>query len=284
MELNKNQQSKYKEILIRTLKAFDVFCTDNNLRYFAMGGTAIGAVRHKGIIPWDDDIDVAMIREDYDRFLSLKHKLEGTQYKIIDPSVKGYYLPFAKFVDTNTTIWEVPDYEFVMGVFIDIFPLNHVDNNLSEITKRQTEYLKICRNFFGAYLSMFRDAKSIRHPRIIKDWIKYVLFNKYHAKAFWKFENQLKVGKGDCLLNYYTQYKMEKELFKQEWFRGQIRVPFENIEINLMSGYKEYLTQMFGDYMTPPPLEQQVSHHFHYFVDLERGLSIKEVKKIIKSK
>lgn len=285
MELTIQQQLRYKEILIRTLKAFDAFCTENNLRYYATGGTAIGAIRHKGIIPWDDDIDVAMIREDYDRFLSLKNKLIGTPYKIIDPSNKGYYLPFAKFIDTNTTLWETPCYEYLIGVFIDIFPLNHVDNDMVAIKKYQKEYLDVCWKYLGGFMySSFSNALAIKSPAKIKGWIKYILLNRYYANIFWKHEEQLKASKGDFLLNYYTQYKMEKELFKKEWFKDQIRVPFEDTEINLMSGYKEFLTQMFGDYMTPPPVEQQVSHHTHYFIDLERGLSLKEVKRIIKSK
>ena len=290
MELTEKQQGEYKRILVRTLQAFDKFCTDHNLRYFATGGTAIGAVRHKGIIPWDDDIDVAMIREDYDRFLSLKPILEKSEYKIISPSDDGYYLPFAKFVNTATTIWELEEHEFVIGVFIDVFPLNHVQNNILEIRRFQKRYLKVCASHFDGYNNIFckKVLKNIsfRHPGTIVNWLKclflYKPLKKFFCVLFWKYEEKLKNSRGDFLLNYYTPYTVEKEVFKSEWFDSQIRVPFEDAEISLMNGYEEYLSQMFGDYMTPPPIEKQVTHHSCFYIDLNKKLPIDEIKKVMR--
>lgn len=285
MELTEKQQAEYKRILVRTLQAFDKFCTDHRLRYFATGGTAIGAVRHKGIIPWDDDIDVAMIREDYDRFISLKNELKNSKYEIVDPSNPGYYLSYAKFVDKTTTLWEVEQYEFVIGVFIDVFPLNHVEDNIERIKDYQKEFLTTCYCHFGGYQNLFCKSNlkylSLLHPRRIYYWLYLLnlkIRKKYYSKRFWEYEAQLRASKGNRLLNYDTQYAMEKELFKSEWFEKQIRVPFEDTEICLMGGYDEYLTQMFGDYMTLPPVEQRISHHYHYFLDLDRRWSLNEIK------
>lgn len=289
MELTEKQLVEYKRILVRTLQAFDKFCTDHNLRYYAMGGTAIGAVRHKGIIPWDDDIDVAMVREDYDRFISLKNELKDSKYEIVDPSNPGYYLSYAKFVDKTTTLLEIEQYEFVIGVFIDVFPLNHVKDDIKSIKVYQKEYLNVCNCHFYGYQNLLCKSNlrflSLSHPRGILYWLhllKVKIRKKYYSHRFWEYDTQLKASKGDRLLNYDTQYAMEKELFKSEWFEKQIRVPFEDTEICLMGGYNEYLTQMFGDYMSLPPVEERVSHHYHYFLDLDRRWSLAEIKSYLR--
>ncbi len=283
--MTEKQQEEYKRVLVRTLQAFDRFCSDHNLRYFAMGGTAIGAVRNKGIIPWDDDIDVAMIREDYDRFISLKSELKNSKYEIVDPSNPGYYLSYAKFVDKTTTLWEVDQYEFIIGVFIDVFPLNHVEDDIERIKDYQNKYIKICNCHFGGYQNLFCRSNlkylSLIHPRWIRYWL-YMLSlkirKKYYSRRFWECEAQLRNSKGNKLLNYDTQYAMEKELFKSEWFEKQIRVPFEDTEICIMENSDAFLSQMFGDYMSLPPVEERVSHHYHYFLDLERRWTLDEIK------
>ena len=94
---NDISEIEFKQRLIKLFKEFIDVCNKNKLRYYAAYGTALGAVRHRGIIPWDDDIDVWMPREDYERFLSLRNQLTATPYEILDIQNKGYYLYFAKF-------------------------------------------------------------------------------------------------------------------------------------------------------------------------------------------
>lgn len=119
---------KYKEILCNTMKSFINICKEHNLQYYACAGTCLGAIRHKGMIPWDDDIDVLMPRSDYDKFLALKQKLQGTGYEIVDSNNQFYNQWFAKFSDANTTIVEITDFPIVFGVYVDIFPLDEVGN------------------------------------------------------------------------------------------------------------------------------------------------------------
>lgn len=119
---------KYKEILCKTMKSFINICKEHNLQYYACAGTCLGAIRHKGMIPWDDDIDVLMPRSDYDKFLALKQKLQGTGYEIVDSNNQFYNQWFAKFSDANTTIVEMTDFPIVFGVYVDIFPLDEVEN------------------------------------------------------------------------------------------------------------------------------------------------------------
>lgn len=277
-------ETRHREILIETFKAFDKFCDDNNIKYFACGGTAIGAVRHKGIIPWDDDIDVCMLRDDYNRFVELKEKCIGTRYTIVDYNDQGYYLPFAKFMDNNTTIWEVEENSFILGVFIDVFPLNYTDDSNKENKKFQHKYIKAFTDYVTAQ-KKYSFARLIKKQGVtgLKLYVKHLIYRSIQSLLFQRFKNLdefIKNNKeGNFLLNYFTPYKVEKETFPKEWFQTQIEVPFEDTSIKLPNGYEMYLTQLFGDYMVPPPIEKQINHHYLYFMDLECRLSIDEIRK-----
>ena len=119
----------YKEKLIETFYAFDQFCTKNDIKYYAAYGTLIGAVRHKGLIPWDDDVDVYMLREDYDKFCSFRGHVDS-HYDIMDINDENYWLlSLAKFVDTNTTLWELKELPLILGVYIDVFPLDEIESD-----------------------------------------------------------------------------------------------------------------------------------------------------------
>jgi lipopolysaccharide cholinephosphotransferase len=126
--------------LLHCYKAFKQLCEENNLQYFACGGTCIGAVRHNNIIPWDDDIDVLMPRDDYYKFLDLKSKLQGTGYDIISYRDSDYYFPFSKFINTNTTIWESRKRNRIIGAFIDVFPLYTTDLPDEQIITMQKQF------------------------------------------------------------------------------------------------------------------------------------------------
>ena len=131
---------KYKKILFDTLKHFISICEKNQLTYYIAAGSALGAVRHHDMIPWDDDIDIYMPRDDYKKFLSLKDQIDDKQYQIITLDNSGYYLPFAKMANLNTTIWEYKQYPFIIGIFIDIFPLDRINKNREETAKLVIEF------------------------------------------------------------------------------------------------------------------------------------------------
>lgn len=285
MELSLSQLEDYKRVLINTFKAFDTFCLENNLKYFGGGGTAIGAIRHHGIIPWDDDIDVCMIREDYNRFLSLKGKLDSSKYRIVDTSEKGYYLPFAKFIDSNTTLWEYEEKKCLIGVFIDVFPLDHTDGNKAKIIPFREKYMANCVRYARGFEDNFCETslKKLKSKNI-KDtiyWLMNVLYYKpfhfFYKYKFKKNESIIRNGKGNYLLNFYSPYPIERELFPAEWFQYQITLPFESITIKLPNGYDNMLSQLFGDYMKMPPVEKRVTHHSHYFCDTTKKWELNEI-------
>lgn len=286
-------EKKYKEVLFKTLKAFAKYCEKNHLQYFGSGGTVLGAVRHQGLIPWDDDIDVYMPRKDYEILLSLKNEIKGSGYEICSIEDKDYYLPFAKFCDANTTIWELKEHPFIFGVYIDIFPLDENDGDLEKAIEMRDEYGHLIDNYtfsikrfsIGRIKWLWKEGMKKTALLFLTKFITCrCLGNKEKIKKQIKvYEENIKQIKGDYLLYYYCTYGVIKELYKKEWFDGYVELPYENFMIRVCKGYKEYLTQLFGDYMTPPPPEKRLSRHFRYYVNLEKRLTVDEVKAIKKN-
>lgn len=280
--------SAFKVKLIETFKAFDEFCNLHNIKYYATGGTLIGAIRHKGLIPWDDDVDVWMLREDYNKFCSFRGKVDG-HYDIMDSRDENYWLlSLAKFVDTSTTLWEIEHYPCVTGVYIDVFPLDESDYD-SALALRK-EYDRTSLNLTYAMTSyssrQFKNAFWGGHFylffKLLKDTFYYrPRYNRYLAE-YNECVRKIKELKGDYYVAFDGLYG-QKEIYKKEWLSEIIRLPFENIMINAPKYYHEILSQIYGDYMKLPPKEKQVSHHSHYFLDLDRRWSIEEIKNIRKS-
>ena len=154
-EVDLTMDNRYKKVLLETMKAFIDFCSQNKLEYVAAYGTALGAVRHKGLIPWDDDIDVFMTRDNYEKFLECREKAKLAGYEIFDLNDEGYYLPFAKFCNANTTLWEVERLPFVMGVFIDVFPLDFTSEDESYSVEVRRQY----KEFWGWYFQSLKKFK-----------------------------------------------------------------------------------------------------------------------------
>ena len=128
-----------KKILVSILSEVHNFCDENNLKYFLPGGTLIGAVRHKGFIPWDDDIDIYMPRNDYEKFLCEFNK-ESERYQVISLKTDGYYLPFGKVIDTKTVLIENVDSDYKMGIYLDIFPLDNLSITKHFLCIRQSHF------------------------------------------------------------------------------------------------------------------------------------------------
>lgn len=287
MELNSEEIKRHKEILCETMKAFIAFCNKYHLQYFACAGTCLGAIRHKGIIPWDDDIDVLMPRKDYNKFLSLKSQLSGTSYNIVDPTTKGYYLSFAKFENINTTIYEVCEYPFVFGVFIDVFPLDEVGDELvaRQLFRRRSKIW----NHYNFTLSRFVPSvfTDFRINYGLKVALKYFVYStlgglmrEFLYKGFVANEHVIQKQRGDKCMCYGGSYGFEKELCDKEWFGEGLEVPFEDFSIIVPKMYDAYLKHFYKDYMTPPPIEQRVTHHNQYFVDLAKRWSVEDVLKL----
>lgn len=264
--------------LLEILKEFDKVCVKHNLRYFLNGGTCLGAIRHKGFIPWDDDVDVMMPREDYERFLKLDD-FKGTKYFIqcwrTDPR---YTYGFAKLRDSSTTFIEdwYKNHQINHGVWIDIFPLDGMSDKPIPREKCANKVKYIWYNTYLNYL-----PNLIRKPKK-ETWFKDILLNIVGGLFFWldfghyrnkrmdKFAKKIPFETAVLAGNLFG-FTFKKAAMDKHIFDDYVYVDFEDTKFRVMKRYDDYLTNIFGDYMKYPPLDQQVGHHHNKGFSLEIG-------------
>ena len=263
-----NQPIKGKElksVLLKTLLRFNEFCTKNNIKYTIAYGTALGAIRHKGFIPWDDDIDVIMMRPEYEKFEKAwkQYILNSTDRYKLWPEMdeENYFMAFcAKFFDTETVLYEhfskgkVVEY----GVYIDIFVLDHIP-----VEKNEQRKLFMDVRFYWKWIQHFQ-----RH---FKKWNRFV--RKYHlplpnldtmAKKLMECKNKYNrqlTPVVSLTQDYQKKTDFNKSIYKFDWFKEFIEVEFENNKLPLIKEYDDMLKTTYGDYMKLPPKEQQVGHN-----------------------
>lgn len=283
-ELTPDELKEWKRIITDVLREFHDICHRYGLTYYAVGGTAIGAVRHKGIIPWDDDIDVAMPRPDFDKFVALCRNNTSEKYKLIDASnTPGYNLSFPKFCNGRTTLVERWDTPCVIGLFIDVFPIDGAPESIEE-TKRFVEKYRKLRNRYEAISThnTFREYLSLLAKP--KEWGRFAVktlgffFRKHMARIFLAkmdaISRSVPYGTTSKVINYGGAYGI-RELFDIKILKGKTTsLPFESIQIDMMPGYDAYLKGVYGDYMKLPPEDKRIPHHLKAFYDLTARVEV----------
>lgn len=248
-----------RQLQIGILNAVHDFCKENNITYSLAYGTLLGAARHKGYIPWDDDIDIMMPREDYDRFLAtFKHPLYKTFHA---PEIKGYILPFAKVVDMKIDVIENNSMKLHLGANIDIFPFDNYPGLKETPEAWFNEYKKWSYRFcvtFGRY--------TLRHPRAFASkLLRRTLIGFIPARKIVAKIQQLAIDFNDRPTKY-------KALMSSPWITDILQYPatlfdniaeleFEGRKYNAIADYDQFLTLKFGDWHQLPPPEQRVTHH-----------------------
>lgn len=284
---NINFNKAFREKLLEAFRFTINFIELHNLRWCVAYGTAIGTVRHKGLIPWDDDIDIYMPRHDYEKLLDLKPEFSNTNYDIVSTRDKDYYLRFGKIYDKTTTLMETHHFRYNIGVYIDIFPLDSIEEN-SDLSRK---------NYYEAK-RLFEKYKFSLANINIKDMISLILKGRFGTLYSWYsvFLKNAFVNSSKQLLkynsfikrhsnpngNYYCSFASTAsniEIYPREWFDSFISVPFEDMTVRLPIGYDAYLTHNYGEYMTPPPSDKQVPHHGQYYVNLNERLSLEEIER-----
>lgn len=278
-----------KERLIKTLSAFISFCEENQLTYYGACGTVLGAIRHHGFIPWDDDIDIHMPRKDYKRLWELRNTIP-IPYKVVDIQELGYTAPFMKFMDTDSSIWEFERKPYMLGVYVDIFPLDDCPKDFSKMKDLKNRLDKAFFSYFDT-LDEYK-ANELISLLLHGNWsefkrrygkMRFNVKNKniYHSQVLSLLEDLSQNEDGAFYVDL-TDVYLDFQVFKKEWFKQSIDVPFENITIKIPNGYDDYLHSLYGNYMQLPPVEERISHHSRYFVSLDRGYTIKEARKLLK--
>lgn len=278
----KYDKELYVKKLLETFKAFHELCISNRLKYSVAYGTMLGAIRHKGLIPWDDDIDVIMPRPDYDKLIEMakEHRIKGHYDVFCSQTYKPYNLYFAKFVDLSTTLIEVPyDKNCIIGVFVDIFPMDAVPEDDESYEKL---WNKVHKYSLRAHLAAFNPCKFKSFGHRVKSCFYHLFYNKRDlflktdelASSF-GYENSKKITVLASLAG-------KQKIYDKDIFEDLIEVDYENMKACCISSFDSFLKSSYGDYMTPPPLKSQVSEHEQYFIDLEHRYSENEVKKLLK--
>lgn len=279
----------FKEKLLEMFYFLVNFFNENNIRYYACGGTALGAIRHKGLIPWDDDIDLYVPREDYDRLSSLNDKLHEVGYNFVCfENNKDYYLPFGKIEDRNTSLQEYKDFKYITGVYVDIFPLDYYSGTKEDVALDQERYYKVFNKFqkSNSFISISDFLNLLVHAHIYSAW-KWIKIYSHHPFKNMLYKNLMseieiaRKRKGEWCV---CMPQWRGKVFRTEWFENTIDVPFENTYIKVPSAYDEYLSLLYGDYMTPPPPEKRILAHddCRYYLNLKDGLTYEEIRKRLK--
>lgn len=264
-KINEIGLEEQKKIQLEILKKVKEICDSNNINFFLGGGTLLGAVRHKGYIPWDDDIDIMMMRTEYERLLEIFDKeCNDNRYKLLSyNNDKDYYYPFAKIVDLRTTILEYP-YKKIenMGVYIDIFPIDFLPDDDKKINKLYKRY-KTGNRIMDAYkvdnIEEFTQNKLkllLKKPLrwIIQKFKFYKIILKMMDGLGKKYNNTKKVA---CISGRY----FEKEIMPSDYISDYVFLEFEGEKFKAPIGYESYLAKHYGDYMKLPPKEKQMSNH-----------------------
>ena len=260
---------KLKKIELEIFKEFVCVCEKLNIEYYALGGTCLGAVRHQGFIPWDDDIDVGLKREDYELFIREGQKLLNKNLFIQTINTDCEYKHnFAKIRKSDTTFIEtsVKNDHINHGVYMDVFPLDFCTDK-----KIPYKVLWFKLNLVNGYInkSFIDVSEKITWKGAILKFIYPILFKSVND-ALKKRERIYKSVKESSLIANFGGAWGEKEVVPAKIFEESIELPFEDIKMKVPKLYKDYLKCLYGDYMKLPPLEQRVTHHYTEVLDLDK--------------
>ncbi|MCC8070689.1 MAG: LicD family protein [Bacteroidales bacterium] len=246
--------------ILAILKALDKVCQEHNLRYCLVGGTLLGAVRHRGFIPWDDDLDISMPRPDYEQLIAHANEWLPAPYELVcaenDPL---YPLPFAKIQDASTTLIERRHLHYLGGVYIDVFPYDAYPTNLIARWWQCAQYAWLKQALYLVHRDPYK------HGHGPSSWVPLLTRKLYSMQ-----------GIQSRIRRVLTRYDYGKAKYASSYTDGwhgvlpktitDVYVPytFEGETMMGIKDYDPYLRNMYGEYMTIPPVEKRVQHNFHY--------------------
>ena len=263
-----NNQMQMK--LTHMLSWFHDYCVEHNLRYYLVAGTMLGAARHQGFIPWDDDIDVGMPRADYEKLIDLLKDHKGT-YQLESPkhNCGKIIQTYAKLFDTTTTLIERSVYNLKRGIYIDVFPLDGFGQTKEDGLKHNKKVafldnllsVRVCavrkgRSFIKNAAATLGNVLPINEGKLIRK------IDKICASR--DFDQYKYVG------NMMSVYR-HKEMMPKSYYGTPKLYSFEEIQVYGVEDAESYLTHLYGDWRKLPPVEKRVSLHDHVYLNLNKS-------------
>ena len=259
-----------KRIQLEILDVIDRYCREQGLKFSLAYGTLIGAVRHKGFIPWDDDIDIMMPRPDYDRF---RKAFQVPGYKLLDLAERDDCVEtFIKVCKEGTIMVDRNFGREIWGINVDVFPIDGAPSeglaaHYAALDAIREKLFQICPYY-----------KTVRKGRF-QLWLKYLLkrIRFFYPGSFRSLKRQLTDGQkavsyeGSNIVGVYFAAEKTRTFMKKEIYEGLDVLPFEDRNCPALKQYDAYLRQLYGDYMQLPPEEKRVSHHaYDAYIEIEK--------------
>ena len=265
--LRKLSLSEIREIQLNMMDYIDRICRENQIEYSLAYGTLIGAVRHSGFIPWDDDLDIFMTRNHYEKFLKLMKdsSVNRHPYRVIN--YEEAFFPWTKVIDSRTVVMEREDYGIKdYGIWIDVFPYDHVPDPAGIESNKFRKKLDLY-NRLGTYRALsMRHAQNRKLPYkmafgIIKLGLSVFPINYFGKKwnSFAQTYNNIQTG----FLGFSAIYSQAHSAFNETLFNDYIEMEFEDRKYLCIKGYDYYLSTVYGDYMKLPPKNEQYPKHLY---------------------
>ncbi len=256
---------------LEILKMFDSFCKTHGLSYSLYAGSLLGAVRHQGFIPWDDDVDVCMSRADYDRFLSLWEKGHPDGYVLQNKDNSRYFDQcFSKIRKDHTTFlekeWQIGNHH--IGIFLDVFPLDRMPNGrfMRKLFKfRAMKYQLLTREFVP--------PKANALVKLVSRIILMSIPKKRREKArqrllcsLTKYNDNHKLE----IVGIDTMWALARP-FAPDMLNKFTNLPFEGIQVSCFEDWDDHLSRLYGNYMQLPPESERVWKHHPILIDFDRN-------------
>ena len=256
-----------KEIELDLLRNLNEICEKNSINLYLTYGTLLGAVRHGGFIPWDDDIDVMVLREDYDKLVKVLQSTPSPyRFRCMENDSK-YSFPLAKFYDDRTVVEEkygrLVTGEF--GVYVDIFILDNLPDSV-DVSEKFFKEAQRHKLYYALSNSTYRFTKNVLFtiPRNLIAFLFRLRGYRYYLEKYINYWMKHNNSDTECVgVVQFGEGLDSKERCSRKALTGDTVLQFEGIMCKVPDNYVQYLTQMYGDYMSLPPVEERVTKHKH---------------------
>lgn len=260
---NQDVIRKLQKAELMVLKDVAMICEDNGLKYYLIGGTLLGAIRHQGFIPWDDDIDIVMFRDDYDKLFDIMNRDYRDKYFVqrfeTDPNYSRYIMKI-RLNGTKHVENRVSDVAMNHGIYIDIFPIDYLKN------------AGLVTHIRGGVLRALFAYKNVKHSQNRYTGIKRIasypvllLTKIIPEKIINKWFDDVCVvdNKKNCsyVTNFASHFKWKKQMYPREYFDDGVYLNFEGTQFKAPKEYIKILERLYGDYMKLPPENKRVAHN-----------------------